>query len=319
MAADSAAYTPSAAKPFICNTVLFVDGIGRKFDEKEEVMSLPFHCPQDPTSPTFKIEVEFGVEESDHFSVFVHVVTDPFFVHMKMIKIIFFDHQWVALKTSQTHAEPKPRLASWGWPSFMSRDKLKPTEEFGLRIVVEVEYKGLALETMKPAARDRIVDFLDDEEFADVTFQVKEEKIKAHKVILAARSPYFESMFRSGMKESIANEVVIPDVDPDVFAKMLQFLYSGVAPLDTSEGLLVAADKYAVEDLKEICETTLVSRLNGENVAEFLLLAEKHNCPLLLEKASVLFRSHFYEIGGEDQMKLKSNPTLLWKLLKMSH
>lgn len=38
----------------------------------------------------------------------------------------------------------------------------------------------------------------------------------------------------SGMKESISNEVTITDIDPDVFEKVLRYIYSGVISLSIS-------------------------------------------------------------------------------------
>ena len=114
---------------------------------------------------------------------------------------------------------------------------------------------------------------------------MKEERIKAHKVILSARCPYFENMFNSGMEESVTNEVTVPDITPGVFKEMLKFLYSDIAPEfreDVSAGLLVAAEKYGLEDLKKRCASTLASNLDAKNLVEFLLLADHHKCPTLV-------------------------------------
>ena len=44
---------------------------------------------------------------------------------------------------------------------------------------------------------------------ADVTIVVGDEKFKAHKVLLKARSDYFRALFESNMEESRKNEVGI--------------------------------------------------------------------------------------------------------------
>ena len=56
-------------------------------------------------------------------------------------------------------------------------------------------------------------------------------------------------MFEHDMKESQHNRVEIDDMDPDVMADMLRFIYMGRAPnLDSmAADLLAAADKYALE------------------------------------------------------------------------
>nr|XP_037280367.1 speckle-type POZ protein-like B [Rhipicephalus microplus] len=59
----------------------------------------------------------------------------------------------------------------------------------------------------------------------DVTLIVGSETFLAHKSILAARSPVFQEMFEHTTMED--DEVVIADVEPDVFADLLLFVYTG--------------------------------------------------------------------------------------------
>lgn len=57
---------------------------------------------------------------------------------------------------------------------------------------------------------------LENEECSDVTFNVSGEKFHAHKLVLAARSPVFETEFFNGMDED-NHEIVITDMEPKVF------------------------------------------------------------------------------------------------------
>ena len=52
-----------------------------------------------------------------------------------------------------------------------------------------------------------------DESLCDVTLKIGEMSIKAHKVILAASTPYFNAMFTNQMLESSLNEVKLQEVD----------------------------------------------------------------------------------------------------------
>ncbi|KAL6843187.1 hypothetical protein ACP4OV_026900 [Aristida adscensionis] len=47
--------------------------------------------------------------------------------------------------------------------------------------------------------------------------------------------------------------------------------------------LLAAADRYAMDRLKLICQSVLSKNLNVENVATTLALADQHNCDRLKE------------------------------------
>ena len=110
---------------------------------------------------------------------------------------------------------------------------------------------------------------------------------KGYKVILS-RCAYFQRMFAS---EKSTNEVIVPDVTPDVFRAMLQFIYSDTLPKDSAEitlDLLVAADKYDVEKLKRKCEL-----LVPVNVVDALVVAESINAKTLMIRAKNVFGSNF--------------------------
>ncbi|KAF7063363.1 hypothetical protein CFC21_069887 [Triticum aestivum] len=77
-------------------------------------------------------------------------------------------------------------------------------------------------------------------------------------------------------------------MQPAVFKSFLHFIYTDSMPsMDELEDddkremvkhLLVAADKYAMERMKMICEGMLCKSLDVENVATILALADQHNC-----------------------------------------
>src|SRR5699024_5992251 len=74
---------------------------------------------------------------------------------------------------------------------------------------------------------------------------VLEKEIKAHKLILASRSPVFAAMFEHELEESKQNRVVITDIKPEVAESMVRYIYAG--KVDSFElyamELLEAADK----------------------------------------------------------------------------
>ena len=50
-------------------------------------------------------------------------------------------------------------------------------------------------------------------------------RVHTMKGLLIGQSKYFRAMFRSGMKESISNEVEIRDCSKGVFLSFLEYLY----------------------------------------------------------------------------------------------
>jgi speckle-type POZ protein len=134
---------------------------------------------------------------------------------------------------------------------------------------------------------------LDAKEGADVTFEVQGEVFRAHKLVLAMRSPVFKALLYGPMREKDSNRFVIDDMQPAIFKVLLRFIYTDSLPPNMDDGLegddkkevtrhlLVAADRYAVERLKLMCESILCKELDAESVATVLALADRHSCSRL--------------------------------------
>ncbi|WCJ41554.1 BTB-POZ and MATH domain 4 [Euphorbia peplus] len=133
---------------------------------------------------------------------------------------------------------------------------------------------------------------LENMEGSDVTFNVAGEKICAHKLVLAARSPSLRSQFFDD-KEEDKQEIHITDVEPKVFKAMLHFMYwdvltedvdkekSSLSCVSVSETLtaklLAAADRYGLDRLRLMCESHLCKDISVDSVASILALADSHH------------------------------------------
>lgn len=62
--------------------------------------------------------------------------------------------------------------------------------------------------------------------YSDVTFIVENEKIPAHRVILAARSEYFRALLYGGLSEASQSEIVLK-IPLEAFKALLKYVYSG--------------------------------------------------------------------------------------------
>jgi hypothetical protein len=122
---------------------------------------------------------------------------------------------------------------------------------------------------------------------SDVTFNCKRKSIEAHTWILAPGSPVFAAMFQNDFKEKQDKVVEITDIEANIFENLLKYIYTGETTLETEvedvAELLVAADKYAVETLKEKCALYLLQDLKVENATRYLILAHLHNLSVLYE------------------------------------
>ncbi|CAL5011300.1 unnamed protein product [Urochloa decumbens] len=184
-------------------------------------------------------------------------------------------------------------------------------------------------------------------EGADVTFSVEGELFPAHKVILAMRSPVFKAELYGEMRENAngaAQAIVIGDMRADTFRALLRYIYTDASPAaitsngdnqdegdndDDSEDdsirvweLLTAADRYDVQRLKLMCERVLCKRLDVENVADTLALADQHHCDKLKD-ACIEFMTTSQRMGRvaatQGYMQLKSShPHLVFEVLEKS-
>ncbi|XP_047051353.1 BTB/POZ and MATH domain-containing protein 1-like [Lolium rigidum] len=129
----------------------------------------------------------------------------------------------------------------------------------------------------------------DNQDLTDVSFDVGEESFSAHRLVLAARSPVFKAELYGPLAEGTMTSITIQDMEACTFKSMLHYMYQGSLPnTDTNDvsstmaqcqHLLVAADRYGVEELKKICEDRLCGTgIMIDNVVSMLELAEDHGC-----------------------------------------
>ena len=80
------------------------------------------------------------------------------------------------------------------------------------------------------------------------------------------------------------------------------------------EPLFLAADKYQIEALKDLCEQSLISKLNLESVIHCLVVAHLHSAPQLLEASLKFLVSRKTEIWRRPEWKelMKTYPDLFF-------
>ncbi|CAM0903850.1 unnamed protein product [Alopecurus aequalis] len=149
------------------------------------------------------------------------------------------------------------------------------------------------LEVQMPPSNlsDNLANLLKTGEAADVSFKVKGKVFPAHKIVLAMRSPVFKAELYGPMRDRRGHDITVQDMQSAVFKSLLHFIYTDALPsmedLDGAENkemlkhLLVAADRYALERLKLICEGILCKSIDVESVATMLALADQHQCSRL--------------------------------------
>lgn len=146
-------------------------------------------------------------------------------------------------------------------------------------------------------------EYLNKQEFSDVSFVVEGRRIFAHRILLTLFSDYFRRAFACGMRESFEPEILIEDMSYETFHSLLEFLYIGRLHVSQAQqtdvcflmGLLRAADQFCVDCVKQTCEKHLSALVDLENVEVFLLEAERFQALQLVQYCEWFKRQLDYE------------------------
>lgn len=157
--------------------------------------------------------------------------------------------------------------------------------------------------------------------FSDVILVVSNIEFPAHKSILALRSSVFHAMFTHNMKEKMIDKVIVKNMKMEVFREFLRFIYTGCieVKLEMVHELLAAANHYALNCLKHVCERRLLSEMKIENVVDILLVADRYNVKDLKEEAIHFITIHskdIVEMPGFEELSKPENTNLLAEAFK---
>ncbi|XP_030975182.1 BTB/POZ and MATH domain-containing protein 2-like [Quercus lobata] len=197
----------------------------------------------------------------------------------------------------------KYRGSMWGYKRFFKRSLLETSDYLKddcLIIhccvgVVKTQTEGpkiYSIAVPPPDIGQHFGKLLESGKNTDVTFEVEGEIFSAHKLVLAARSPVFRAQLFGPMKDQNSQCIKVEEMTAPVFKVLLHFMYWDALP-DMQElfggnfkwaftlmaqHLLAAADRYALERLRLLCEVKLCEDVAINTVATTLALADQHHC-----------------------------------------
>lgn len=131
-----------------------------------------------------------------------------------------------------------------------------------------------------------------NEQHSDVTLVVENTRIPAHKTILMARSPYFDSLFNGGFSESNQTEIKL-EVQLEPFKEVLRYIYTGRLLIiglgvDKVFDLCILADLYGFEPMKKFVLNDLITNVSMYDCCTLLDAASSHSFDTL-ENACLKF------------------------------
>ena len=118
-----------------------------------------------------------------------------------------------------------------------------------------------------------ISDLWSRKQLTDVDILVGQNKLRAHKIVLSARSPVLKTLL-SKISNTGEATCTISDKDEDssIVEHFLKYLYTGTLEISANnKQLLALAEKYQVETLKKICLLAVESS-NVDDITASLLL-----------------------------------------------
>ena len=293
-----------------------IKDVESKIANKEKVTS-SFSCRSNPRPTMFSINLEFGRVESGWLSVAAKTTLS----HVLLTKITSFLKDDCGNDLSTFTNTITDRLYKFIRPRVY---EFLPSSKGSWRIIIEIEYKTVTPARSIPTEKiDRtrlqedLLSLLEGSSNGDITFCFDDREIEAHKAILLARAPYFANMFQSGMKESSSKKVHITDVESGIFKAVLYYLYTGEAPKNMPEialELLVAAEKYDLDELAVLCLISVCDHLTADNVVDALIVAEKISSSEVRERATLVLWKTIGALDQESAKKLKDRPHLAFDL-----
>lgn len=135
-------------------------------------------------------------------------------------------------------------------------------------------------------------------ELCDATLLVNGRELKAHRVVLAACSQFFESMFIGEFAEPVDEPIVIEELSDSALEIMITFAYTSYVKLTEKNvySIFEAADLLQFTGVKGACFKFFKQQINKSNCIGTWLFAESHNCVELLDASLKYIDYNFLDI-----------------------
>ena len=177
-----------------------------------------------------------------------------------------------------------------------------------------VSHSSDLLQQLKQMRRDGVL--------CDVELQIGECRLHAHKLVLAASSPFFAAMFSSDMREGRSGVVELKNVDPAAVESLVEFAYTSQISFSCSSAplLVAASEMLQFVQVKQACCDYLQRCINPTNCLDLLQFADTYTCRDLYRAAQLYSHLHFVAVSQQpaflemtlDQLESYLSSNYLW-------
>ena len=106
-------------------------------------------------------------------------------------------------------------------------------------------------------------------------------------------------MFKSGMRETTAKEIVIPNMKHSAFVALMRYLYSDTVTADAEVAieLYAAADMYNIERLKRSCELMVQKQIDMDSAPRLLQISDQMHATKVRDVILTFIVRNFDEVS----------------------
>ena len=158
-----------------------------------------------------------------------------------------------------------------------------------------------------------------NEQFCDVILEVgsgdNQARLKAHRVVLCAASPFFFNALNSDMKEKKEGVIRLEGTSKAVMEEVLEYLYTGHVDIDEDNALnlLAASDYFLIPSLTTLCVRVILQALSLSSCIAAYYTAMKYRCEELQKGAKDFILANFVAVAEtEDFLNLSSKQVEEW-------
>jgi hypothetical protein len=161
------------------------------------------------------------------------------------------------------------------------------------------------------------LDSPDGDRFSDVYLTLDTAVIPSHKAVLAARSSYFEGLFRSFNPSDDKISISIGDMVPSrqSFSSLLRYIYHGDVTMPPEDSLyLFSAPSYYIfsnNRLQVYCKANLERNVTVDNVIQILEASDRSQAHDMKKYSLSLIVRHFAKVAKLPRIQSLSRELLL--------
>ena len=157
------------------------------------------------------------------------------------------------------------------------------------------------------------------EEFCDVILNVgsgiHQARLKAHRNVLSAASPFFYNALNSDMKEKEEGVISLEETSKTIMDGVLEYMYTGFVDVSAENvpELFAQADYFILPSLTSFLSNFIIQTLSLSNCVKAYYLACKYQCERLMKETRGFILSNFVAVAKtEDFLNLSCEQVEEW-------